>query len=171
MLELPRDAAFTGEFTAMSGTGGTFAQDGSTQEFTPSALPWPVPPFRSPDVFPELQHQLTISGAAEADNDGTRAITALDGNAAVVTNADGVADFDPAADWTVERRDGSGNVTDGFARAYTGRGYRCCRTLPMTLVLILPFGTTEGIASSIREMLRTKKAAGFRVIVERRLIP
>lgn len=171
MLELPRDAAYIGEFVAMSGTGGAFVQTGTTSRFTPTVLPWPTPPFRDAAVFPTIQHRLTISGADDAGNDGAFTITGLDGDATIVTNATGVTDaVDAGVSWTVERLDVDGNLRDGFPRVFLGRGYRMTGTRPQTVLLILPFGSTAGIEASVREMLRTKKAAGFRVIVERRLI-
>lgn len=172
MIELPRDAAFFTDYTAMSGVGGTFVQVGAVSTFTPDTLPWPAPPYRSPDVFPVLVHELVISGAASAGNDGTNTITGLSGDGAIVTNAGGVTGADPAVAWSVQRKDGSGNVTDGFRHAYMGRGYRMYRTPPaFAIVIILPFEATAALEASVREILRTKKAAGFRAIVERRLSP
>lgn len=172
MIELPRDAAYFNSYVAMSGVGGAFAQSGTTSKFTPTVLPWPAPPYRSPLVFPELRHQLAISGAASAGNNGTRAVTGLDGDAAIVTNAGGVAGADPTVVWSARRLDGSGNVTDGFRHAYMGRGYRMYRTPPaFAIVIILPFGTTDALEAAVHEILRTKKAAGFLAIVERRAVP
>jgi hypothetical protein len=170
LIELPRDAAHLGVYTAMAGVGGAFVQVGTTSKFTPTTLPWPEPPFRSAAVFPVLQHQLIIAGAANAGNNGTRTITAVESDAAIVTNAGGVAGADAGVTWTVKRLDGSGNITDGFSRAYIGRGYRCCGRR-LAILIILPFGATAGTEAAVRELLRTKKAAGFQTIVERRTVP
>lgn len=169
MIEIPRDAAHAGAYLAMTGTGGTFVQTGSTSKLTPTTLPWPAPPFRAADVFPVLQHQLIIAGAAVAGNNGTRTITGLDLDAAIVTNAGGASGVDPGVTWTVKRLDRSGNITDGFARAYAGRGYRVAGRR-LAILIILPFGTSAATEAAIRELLRVKKAAGFQAIVERRLI-
>lgn len=171
LLELPRDAAFTGSFTALTGTGGTFAQAGTVTRFTPTVLPWPAPPFQAATVTPVRTWQLVISGAASAGNNGTRTITGLDGNAAIVTNAGGVAGADPTVTWKAQRRDVAGNVTDGFHRTHAKRGWRASSTRPARLIMILPFGTDAGTANSIAEALRLKKAAGVAVTVERRLNP
>ena len=171
LLELPRDAAYCGNYTALTGTGGTFAQAGTVTRFTPTVLPWPTPPFQAASVAPVRTWQLVISGAAHAGNNGTRTITGLDGNAAIVTNAAGVAGADPTVTWKAQRLDQAGNVTDGFARAYCNRGFRVTRSRPFEIIVILPFGTSVGTANSVKEALRLKKAAGFTITVERRLNP
>lgn len=171
LLELPRDGAWLGHYTALTGTGGTFTQAGTVSTFTPLVLPWPAPPFQAATVAPVISWQLVISGAANAGNNGTRAVTGLSGNAAIVSNAGGVAGADATVTWKAQRLDVTGNVTDGFARAYAGRGFRAASTRPFKLLLILPFGTSAGVQNSVTESIRTKKAAGFAVIVERRLNP
>lgn len=171
LLELPRDAARFGDWTALTGTGGTFAQSGTTSKFTPDVLPWPTPPYQAPTVEPVISWQLEISGAADAGNDGTNDITGLDGDAAIVTNATGVAGADPTVAWTAQRLDVDGNVSDGFARSYLGRGYRAKNSRPMLLIVIVPFPTTTATALSISRALQFKKAAGIAIRVERRAIP
>lgn len=171
LLRLPEDAAYVGVYTAMTGTGGTFTQIGTVSRFTPTTLPWPTPPFRDPSLQPVYSWQLVIAGAANAGNNGTRTVTGLDADAAIVTNASGVAGLDPGVTWTARRLDVTGNVTDGFARAFVGRGYRVTRTRPLGFLVILPFGTDQGTANSIIAALRTKKAGGFRVLVEVRANP
>lgn len=170
MLEMPRDAAYLGSFTALTGTGGTFAQAGTVTRFTPTVLPWPTPPFQAAGT-PMLSWQLVISGAASSGNNGTRAITGLDGDAAIVTNAGGVAGADPTVTWKAQRLDVTGNVTDGFHRIYLSRGYRLTQQRPFEIIVILPFGTSAGVQNSVRESLRLKKAAGYKLSVERRLNP
>lgn len=170
MLELPRDGAWAGTYAAMTGMGGTFVQVGTVSKFTPAVLPWPTTPFRAASVFPPLAFQLIISGAASAGNNGTRTITGIEGNAALVSNGAGVAGVDPTAAWSVRRLDVTGNVTDGFARAYAGRGWRSAGNRS-GIIVILPFGTSVGTASAVEESIRGKKAAGFRLIVERRAVP
>ncbi|HSR79110.1 MAG TPA: hypothetical protein VLN57_21230 [Xanthobacteraceae bacterium] len=170
LLELPRDAAWLGTYTALTGTGGTFVQVGTISKFTPTAL-WTVPPFQAANVTPQASWQLVISGAASSGNNGTRAITGLEGNAALVANTSGVAGADATVTWRAQRLDALGNVTDGHARSFVGRGWRVITPRPFTLLVILPFGTSAGVAASVAESVRLKKAAGYRVIVERRLNP
>lgn len=170
LVELPRDAAWAGVYSPMTGTGGTFVQSGTTSQFTPAVLPWPTPPYRAATVFPERRHQLVISGAANAGNNGTRTITGLLNNAAIVTNASGVAGVDATVTWSVRRLDGLGNVRDGFARSYAGRGWRATSGRP-TIIVILPFGTSAGTQAAVTEAVRTKKATGIRLVVERRMNP
>jgi hypothetical protein len=171
MLELPRDAAYLGSFTALTGTGGTFAQAGTVTRFTPTALPWPVPPFQAAGVTPVRSWQLVVSGASSGGNNGTRAITGLDGNATIATNASGVAGADATVTWKAQRLDVAGNVTDGFHRVYLSRGYRLTQQRPFEIIVILPFGASLGVQNSVRESLRLKKAAGYKLTVERRLNP
>lgn len=171
LLELPRDGAWLGHYTALAGTGGAFAQAGTVSTFTPTVPPWPAPPFQGATVAPVRSWRLVISGASHAGNNGTRAITGLTGNAAIVTNASGIAGADATVVWKAQRLDVTGNVTDGFARAYIGRGFRMSSSRPFELLLILPFGASAGVQNSVTESIRTKKAAGFAVIVERRVNP
>lgn len=171
LLELPRDAARFGFFHFLFGTGGTFAQSGTVSRFTPAVLPWPVPPWQSASVFPGLTWELIIGGAANAGNNGTRTVTGLDGDAAIVTNAAGVAGVDPTVSWVAQRLDADGNLRDGFSRSYLGRGYRMKNSRPMLLIVILPYPTSAATASSVLAALTLKKAAGIRLVVERRLVP
>lgn len=171
LLELPRDAAYLGSFTALTGTGGTFAQAGTVTRFTPTVLSWPTPPFQAAGVTPVRSWQLVISGAASGGNNGTRTITGLDGNAAIVTNAGGVAGADATVTWKAQRLDVAGNVTDGFHRVYLSRGYRLTQRRPFEIIMILPFGSSVGVQNSLRESLRLKKAAGYKLTVERRINP
>lgn len=171
MLELPKDGAWLGTYLAMSGFGGTFTQVGTTTGFVPTTLPWPAPPFQGVDVVPPINYKLVISGAASAANDGTRVITGLDGDAALVTNGLGVAEIDPIVTWRVDHYDQDDNLLDGFGRSYCGRGWRCARRRPFRMIIILPFGTTAGIQASVEEAVRQQKAGGFAAIVERRLNP
>lgn len=176
IVELPRDGAHGGTYTAMAGVGGTFAVVGTTVKFTPTVLPWPRPPYWNPTIYDTYRlqmrsTQLVISGAANAANDGTHPITGLENNAALYTDATAGAGADATVVWKVETLDSEGWVRDTFARAYSQRGYRSARVRPPRMVIILPFGSTATIEASVREMLRQKKAAGIAVTIERRLIP
>ena len=63
---------------------------------------------------------------------------------------------------------GSGYASRGMA--YFQRGYRM-RGPRGSIVVILPFGTSEATRLSVQEAVRKKKAAGFAMIVERRVDP
>lgn len=169
MVELPKDGAHSGEYVADTGIGGTFVVAGSAVKFTPTGA-WARPPYWATNLSPMRSTQLVIAGAADAANDGTHTIIGVDGNAARYTDASAVAGADPTVAWTVETLDAEGNVRDGFARAYSQRGYRSARILALRLVIILPFGSTAATEASVREALRQKKAAGIAVTIERRLI-
>lgn len=175
MVEFPRDVAYFGESQSFGGAGGyTLTKSGTTMRFTPAASPaaqFARPPFwRAPRR--DQRYQLTLAGNTSPANDGTFDVTGLLGAAATFTNASGVAEAAPGgASWLVEHLDPEGNVRDGFDRAYFGRGYRMSHTPPSGIVVILPFGTTEGFRLSVLEMLRQKAAGGIRIRVERRLIP
>jgi hypothetical protein len=175
LVELPYHGAHSSRsgsyYTAMAGTGGAFTKTGTTMRFTPSTLPWPRPPFFAATLVPTLTTRLVLASSEDANNNGTHVITDLDGNAAMYTDADGVANAaDTTVTWSVQVRDVDSNVRTGFARAFSLRGYRSARIVPLRLVVILPFGSTASHEASVREALRQKKAAGIAVTVERRLI-
>lgn len=181
IVELPRHGAHSGVLGVsdyaqlMEGAGGTFAVAGTAVSFTPDVLPWPRPPYFDPSLFPLRTTKLYISGAASAAHDGVHDISGLSGNAAQWTDgAPGAAGADATVSWQVRIHNAEGWM-EGFGRAYsgtggTGGGYRSARILPLMLVVILPFGTTDAVELSVREALRTKKAAGIAVKIERRSI-
>lgn len=174
MVEMPRDAAHLGTFTANTGTGGTFATVGLSPgfQFTPT-VPFAAPPYRDPAVIRLIQKfSITIAGAANAANNGTFPITGMNANAATYSNAAGVAGVDAGATWTINKLDRRGNALNGHGKAFCSRGFRCTHAgKPASFVLMLPFGASAGTLASIAEMLRQKKAAGILAIVERRLNP
>ncbi len=156
---------------ADTGTGGTFtAGAGTLHQFEP-LVAFARPPIKT--FEPVRTHKLVISGALSAGNDGTFPITDLDEDAAVYTNAGGVAEVDATVAWRVDRYDVDDNIlTAGAGRldAYFDRGHRMGQDRS-AIILILPFGTTEGTRLGVLEMLRQKKAAGIAAMVERRLNP
>lgn len=180
LLELPRDASWVGNQepivqTAVS--GGVFAHFGSLMAYTPApgaVLASPIL-WQSQSVFPTTRFFVRIQTAANSLNNGTFEITGLLGNAILFSNPSGVNDAtDTTAFINIFRADASGNALDGaagFARTYVNRGYRVTNGAQHVLLLILPFGTDAGTQASILETVRLKKAAGFKVIVERRLNP
>lgn len=169
LIELPRDGIHLGSYTAPSGIGGAFMQAGTEQTFLPTNPP-SFPPFQDATIFPPLTWKLVITGADEAANNGERVVIRLVDDAMVVTNGSGVADAsDTGVSWTVRRYDVDDNLRDGFARTYLSRGYRIARAFPM-LILILPYPTSVSVASSIETSVKSKIAAGFGLIVERRVI-
>lgn len=176
MVELPRDGAICGQvYAPMTGTGGTWsAGAGTSMIFTPT-VPFAQPPYRDPTVIRRIQSfRLVTTGSADSHNNVNTAITGLSGNGAIITNASGVVGADGAVTWTVHKLDRLGNIRDGFGKAFSSHAgigrYRVSATRPL-IVLILPFGSTSSTEVSVREMLRQKKAAGFAVLVERRLTP
>lgn len=181
MLELPRDAAHFGTWAAMSGMGGEFSDPDTAgvQQFTPTDG-WATPPVDSTGTGqPWDPWRLTTTGAAEGTNDfvtdvdGTGADVPGDiiGNAVQYSNPTGVASVDSGVTWTAERYVHPPWIATGQHRAFLGRGYRMARTRPMTIVLILPYGTTAGTESAVGEMLRQKRAAGMVQRIERRQVP
>lgn len=171
MVEVKRDGAFLGQFSPQTGTGGTFTDLGgglfSFEPDTPFQAPVEVGFERS---GAQGNPRLTIAGAADPANDGTFEVTALEGNAVVFSNV-GAAGADAAASWTLAKYDVEGNSREGRARAYLSRGYRLRKQRPPTVILILPYGTTAGVEASVRDMIRTKKAAGVVAFIERRTSP
>lgn len=175
MVEFPRDRAYSGQSQSFGGAGGfSLVKDGTHMLMTPAAPPaaqFLRPPFwRAPRRDPT--HRLTLAGCTNPANDGSFVVTSLVGNAARFVNASGVSETAPGgASWLVEHLDPEGNVRDGFARAYYGRGYRMSHCPPSGIIVILPYGTTEGFRLSVLETLRLKAAGGIRIHVERRLNP
>lgn len=170
LVELPRDGAYWGHYTAATGTGGVFGAPVATvQEFTPDVR-FPAPPL---DCTAEgWGWLLTITGAAIGGNNvADKAITSLSGNGAKYANAGGSASADPTCTWTATKQRWGTVKIDGHARFYWGRGYRYAKMRPLMLIMILPFGTTAGVTASVLEMLRQKKAAGILAIVETRAVP
>lgn len=159
VLELPEAIAHFGDFAASTGTGGTFAV-GATFQGTSG---W-NPPVTLGDL------RLVISGASNAANNGTFAITGFAADAVTYVNAGAVAGLDASATWSVRKYDVDGNPLDGFGRAHMGRGYRMGKLGPC-IVLILPYGTSAATQAAVIEMLRNRKGAGVRALVERRLVP
>lgn len=171
LVELPKHGAHSGTYASDTGTGGTFAVAGTVVTFTPDTA-WARPPYWAAALVPTRTTKLVISGAADASHDGTHAITGLSGDGAQYTDASpGAAGADPTVTWRVDTTDVEGNVRDEFARAYSQRGYRSARLVPLRIVIILPFGSTDAITASVTEALRQKKAAGVAVTVETRAIP
>lgn len=168
MLELPRDGACLGSYASDTGIGGVFEAGTGTQvKFTPSGG-WARPPYRHADVVRKIRgFRLDFAGASNSANDGQFPILGLEGDAAIIDNAAGVPGPDAGVTWTVRKLDRRGHVRDGFARAYCSRGYRAS-SRRRTIVMILPFGSTAGTEASVKEMLREKKAAGVKRIIERR---
>lgn len=177
MLELRRDRGYlvNNQPQIDASSGGEFFDNGNPVfAFLPFGG-WRdnAPPFRGPGIEPPITYTITMFGCADAGNDGTFPIIALDGDKAVFVNAAGVAGADPGMVWRIDRFDRDGNsltVGTGKMDAYLDRGHRCGASWP-SIVIILPFGTTAAVALSVEEAIRQRKAAGVRVIVERRLIP
>lgn len=188
MVELARDAAYLGSFTADTGTGGTFAKDGDLMAFAPT-VPFAWPPYVANLPGLVKSTKIVFSGCSAAGNDGTFTITGLvaqndgDGNptltAIYYTNASGAAGTDAGCTWTTQRLDHKDVVLDGWGKSYVNRGYRVWRGQSATggklamggIVVILPYGSTEALRLSVEELLRQKKAAGIKAIVEARATP
>lgn len=176
MLELPKDQAFFQTHIAQTGGKGTFAVAGANFKFTLDDEIWygGRPPYQNnTNVDPDVTYKLVITGATSAANNGTFTIIGIDGDGVVYSNGSGVPGVDNAVNWQVDRywHDGS-FLTETSSRpdAYFDRGYRM-GNLQLTVVLILPFGTSEAVRLSVAEKIRPRKPAGVRLLVERREIP
>lgn len=166
-VELPRDGAYSQVTDLMgSGTGGVFADEAGTSIGFEPDDGYPGIPFREvPEV---IVHKLEISSANSAGNDGERTITGLVDNAALVTNASGVAESDAGADWEVRKYDTDDNRLDGFADAYFDRGDRFA---DFAFIVILPYGSDETTQAKVEAMINGKKGFTYPFHVERRLNP
>ena len=173
MLEMPRDAAYFGEYATDTGTGGTF----TAGSFTPTTgFADGHPPFwrgesgRVAYGLLDVGSQITFTGAANPVNDGTFNITGLSGDA--VTFAGGAAGGDSGVTWSIARIYGgrySGQSLAG-GRTFFSRGWRMWRGQPANgigghksiagIILILPSGCTGSTRASVLEMLRQRAGAG-----------
>lgn len=180
MVELPHDQAYLTTNTLATGTGGSVNTiTGTTRAFYPTAG-FPYPPYFAGRANPGdplitihgrvVSTELVISGAASGGNNGTFAITGLNGNGAKYVNATAVAGIDAGLTWTVRRKGPDGVVIDGWADAYLDRGFRMGRARGAMFILILPIGATASTEAAVREMLRLKKGAGVVVVIERRMV-
>lgn len=174
MYDLRSNRAFFGDNEPQTGTGGTFELvSGTTYRFTPDAG-WSgnKPPYIDPsrvDVY-GVNYEITISGAANAGNNGTFSITGVSADGCTLVNATGVAAVDATVAWRVDRYDWNDvqiTPSTGAAKSYLSRGFRMGGTYP-TIQVILPAGTSAATEAAVIEALRTKRAAGVRVVVERR---
>ena len=179
MVEMPRDAAYFGQWTADSGTGGTFEAVTGGVSFTPMAGFAPGhPPCWANESGIVQSSDITFTSATSSGNDGKFTISAMNVDGAVFTNANAVAGVDAAVTWKVERRtwrgpSGPGLSEGGGGRAYFSRGCRMWRgkypessghttgTTGMAgIIMILPIGCTDDTARSVLEMLRQRAAGG-----------
>ena len=172
LVELPRDGAYWGDYESATGTGGVFGAPDvdDIQSFTPDVS---FPRAPRPDTTDEgWDWLLETTGADDPNNDVTdEPIVAVVGNAARFENAAGSADSDVGVAWTAKKRRWGTIVADEHPRFYWGRGYRWNAAQPPLMIMILPFGTSDGTAASVLEALRQKKAAGFVARVEVRAVP
>lgn len=172
-LEPKRDKAFFGTYTARTGTAGTFVDTGidDIMEFTPTvAFPLPVE-VNFARSGSQGNPRITFASSTSAGNDGTFEVIGLNGNAVRYVNAAGVGEADATATWSLAKYDVEGNNREGRRRAYLGRGYRMSGNLPLSFIIILPFGCTAGTLASVTEMARVKKAYGVVSRVECRANP
>lgn len=186
MLEFPRDAAYLGTWQGSGSTAGTFYKTGDAMAFLPdTAITWP--PYSAARRGLVASQTITLSGSSAPGNDGTFAITGLssvaDGlgadtlTAIHYTNAGGSAGYDGGATYALDRLNWKGIAMNGWARAYVNRGFRLWRGQGTGgamkamggFLVILPYGASEALRLGVLEMLRSKKAAGMRCILERRV--
>lgn len=183
MLELRRDRGYlvVNQRQADATLGGEFIDHGANVFGFLPAIDWAwwggKPPFRGPGIEPPITYKLYTLNAAEGGNEGTFTITGLDGNEILFTNPLGTAGADASVFWRVDRYDRDGNCLtgqdeglNGKLDTYLSRGHRVGATWS-SILLILPFGTSAAVAASVEEAIRQRKAAGVRVIVERRQNP
>lgn len=163
LLELPRDAAYIGDFISDTGTGGEFSDPGSGLQFTATTNP------RAATLL--IGDRIQFSGSSSPANDGTYTITGLDGNGMQLDNGSAVLEADPTVTWThIKHNKITDEVIDGWSRSYLDRGYRVASPGP-SIIMMLPYGCTPAAVASVVEMLRQKKAGGVAASVECRLIP
>lgn len=164
LVELRRDRAFMltrSQTTGVASSGDAFTKAGDVVTLTIAAGPW---------KSWMLGRTITISGSTSPANDGDFVVTGFAGDVGVAfVNASGVAEAATPVSWAIDA------AFDGRKAAYLSRGYRMTYSARVNgmpgLVAMLPYGTTEALRLSIAEALRTRKAAGFSLSVERRLTP
>lgn len=192
MAEMPRDVARMGHLTSASITGGTFSRlPGSTTAmvFVPSTPP-PFTPYAGSTTAERIggrvmQIALLFTGCANPANDGVYSVSGIlpandTAGAPTLTglafeHQNGVAGIDATCTCSIYRMDYHGATIDNAPCAFVNRGFRVWRSSGDNdekcanggVVVMLPYGCTEGVRLAVREMLRIKMAAGFRVVVER----
>lgn len=175
VVELPAQCAYMSTNPSWSGVGGTFATGfGGVLQFAPTVA-FPGNPFVPPGTLDCIrERKLVISGAANASNNGTFTVTAVTAsNAARFVNPSAVVGLDAGLSWRVDAYDAFGVLLSpgaGAPSAYLGRGYRLASALPM-FVVMLPYGTPDGLFSSVVQLAASRKGAGIRALVERRETP
>ena len=181
MVEFPRDAAHLGTWISdTAATGGAFVKDSTTITFTPNR-PFVWTPFVQGISGAIIATTLEIYGSAS--NDGAFLITGITSGGGVVYHNDnpggGANETSATCEWYTRRYDRQEASVDGKAMAFCDRGFRCWRGQTAHsgkkanggFLIVLPYGCSEALRLSVREMLRQKKAAGFTAMVERRQSP
>ena len=172
IVELPRDRAHFGDYTEEGGSGVCVLTAGVAVDeidFLPPDGKFLAAPIRA---TPRTYGADLTLGTGGGPNDGTFPVFGILGDAAQLSITGGSAETTaPDSVWGIRKKDADGNYTDGFARAYLGRGYLMGACPPSRIIVILPYGTTENFASAVREMLRQKKAAGVAATVQWRQNP
>ena len=180
MVEFPRDAAHLGTWVQDgAATGGTFVKwsNGTTMSFFPTkACSW-IPFVES---ISGRVKSVEIQIVGTSSNDGTFTTTGVTtADAVTYENAAGAYEETATATWVTHRLDVYDQSIDGRAMSFCDRGFRCWRGQSVPgerkanggFLIILPYGCDEPLRLSVLEMLRLKKAAGFKVLVERRQSP
>lgn len=168
LLDLRTGRAHAGNYTPLGGVGGEITAHSVAGQwrFEPSVSPPGAP---TPPAI-EGQDALELIACPTAGNDGVFTILDHYQNAYVYANPSGVAENAPSNNWGWLKRDVDQELVDTFNRGFMSRGYRM-GTMRWTLVVMLPFGTSAGLAASVVELLRQVKGAGIKIIVERRQSP
>lgn len=159
----PNKAHFGDYASDSHADGGEFVElEGDEMEFQPGT------PF---DTVPLLgRDRLVVSGSAS--NDGTFVVTELHGDSLRYTDATGAAESLVGGTVSIVKYDVDGNVHDGFARAYLGRGYRMgSRSAKHTGIIIMPYGTTATMRAAAEAIAAQTAALGITLLVERRENP
>lgn len=179
MVELRADKAFLVRNVPQDDVGGTFdVPSVGVVSFAPVAA-WSGnrPPWISRNGVAFAQTAvLTITGAADSENDGAHNVTGMSGDALLYApGIDGaISGSDGLVGWRVDRYaviDGA-HLTAGSGKmdAYASRGFRVGGQRPV-IVLILPYGTTAATSAAVEEAIRQRKAAGVIVLIETRESP
>lgn len=175
VVDLRRDRGFFGSYAIRFRSGLTFGTDDETGKLTVL----PDTPFDTPievgfarsgsQANPRLYIQNWASQPAL--NDTHIEVVALRGDTLVLDNDGVAAEADPVASalLTKWKTGSAGDVKmddedPPNKRAYFGRGYRMGSR--SSFIVILPTGTPDGVANSVRGWLATKKAFGIKAQVE-----
>ena len=176
LLEVKQNKAFFVTHTDQLGVGGVFTDLGSGEFAFEPSTGVSLDSTINPNALPKY---LEIAVASSAGNTGIFEVTGAYASGPKYGNLVGVAETDSFASWRLFDRDlDLEDITtydDAFYYdpATIGANQAAYRMSgeKQTLVIMLPFGCTQALVSSINDGLILIKGAGTEILIECRIVP